>query len=474
MSRHLTTRAHVSGYRFGVARAEHALVRRDVGMVHDPMRTQFRSLIAGVVVAVLAVAGAGVYGFIRPQPSVRDAQIVAADDGGLYVLLDEVMHPVPNVASARLILGTAAPVRRAADRSLAAYPRGAAVGIPGAPDSLAGPGAPGRSVWSVCDGPDGTAVVAGDLGTGGDGTGERATMLVEHSGVQWLIYPAPGPGGGTPVRARVDRSRIELLRALAIDDAVARSVSAGLLNSLPARPDLRVPEVAGRGAPGALGLPIGAVIASAGVDGVDRFHLVLADGVQPLSGPAAETMHLVDSTAPPRVRRVSAAALAAVPARTQVPLGDFPQAVPRLSDRPAPVVCHRWSHRAEGRPATSTLVTAPQLPLPDGARAVTLASADGLGPGLDQVYLRPRTGEHVVLTGIEPDSSRAGAAFYISDAGVRYQLAGADTGAVLGLGRPVRAPWPMIALLPAGTELSREAAASTRDALVAGPEPGNR
>jgi hypothetical protein len=35
-----TTRLHVSGYRFLVRRMEHALLRGDIRMLHDPMRAQ--------------------------------------------------------------------------------------------------------------------------------------------------------------------------------------------------------------------------------------------------------------------------------------------------------------------------------------------------------------------------------------------------------------------------------------------------
>lgn len=42
-----TTRWQVNGYRFLVRRMEHALVRRDVRMLHDPMRSQSRALAVG-------------------------------------------------------------------------------------------------------------------------------------------------------------------------------------------------------------------------------------------------------------------------------------------------------------------------------------------------------------------------------------------------------------------------------------------
>ena len=465
MSRHITTRAQVSGYRFGLARAEHALVRRDVRMMHDPMRAQARSMIAGAVLAILVVAGAGIYGFIRPQPGVRDAQIVATDDGALYVLLDDVMHPVPNLASARLILGQAAPVRKVSDRSLAEFPRGPQVGVVGAPATLAEPADADRSTWTVCESAESSAVIVGAV----DGTvaGRVDGALVSHGGTAWLIYPSSGPDGTpVPVRARVDQQSVAVLRALDLEAAVPRPVGSGLLNSFAARPELSVPEVPGRGSLGVLGLPVGSVVTTAGVDGTVSYHLVLRDAVQPLSEAAAETMRLADPNAGEKVRRVPPGDLAAVPVTSSLPLAHFPLVAPRLTDVQAPALCHRWSRDRDASVASAELLAARRLPIPVDARPVNLASADGSGAALDQVYVAPGTGEHVVLTGIEPDSRRVATPFYISDAGVRYGLGGTETGAILGLPEPLRAPWPMVALLPAGPELSREAAAVTRDGVT--------
>ena len=63
MVRQLTTRAQVSGYRFLLQRAEHALVRRDARMLHDPMRAQRRSRSARH--SDPRCRGVRVYGLIR-------------------------------------------------------------------------------------------------------------------------------------------------------------------------------------------------------------------------------------------------------------------------------------------------------------------------------------------------------------------------------------------------------------------------
>jgi hypothetical protein len=67
MARQPNTKLHVSGYRFLLRRMEHALVRRDVRMLDDPLRAQSLSLIAGCVLAVIAIAGCAIVAFVRPH-----------------------------------------------------------------------------------------------------------------------------------------------------------------------------------------------------------------------------------------------------------------------------------------------------------------------------------------------------------------------------------------------------------------------
>ena len=76
-ARNWTTRIQVSGWRFMFHRLEHALVRRDTQMLHDPMRSTSRAMIVGVILAVLAGVGAVVWSFLSPQAKLGDADIVA-------------------------------------------------------------------------------------------------------------------------------------------------------------------------------------------------------------------------------------------------------------------------------------------------------------------------------------------------------------------------------------------------------------
>ena len=459
MSRQLTTRAQVSGYRFGLVRAEHALIRRDARMLHDPMRAQFRALIAGGVVALLFVAGAGLYGLIRPAPSVGDARIVVAEGGGMFVLLDGVAHPVPNLASARLVVGEPLGAKTVGQSSVNTYPRGPALGIAGAPAALPGPGDQAASVWTVCDDPAaGTAVLAGPLSAGAAPAPVGA--LVRTTAGEWLIYQRVREGRLRPVRAFLAAGAVSVRRALGLDGLTARPVSAALLNALPAEPQLAVPAIPGAGArgPDALGgAPIGSVLRLRGVDGSLSYFVVVPGGVQPVSAPAAESVRGADPDAVAEVREVSPGALAGVALVQRVALDHFPMAPPILAgaDR---VLCRSWEQSPSGE--RESLIVHRGLPIPEGARVVSLSAADGPGPGLDGVFLPPGTGERVTVGGAE---------YYVTDAGVRFPLADAHVGSMLGLADARPVPPAVVGLLPAGPQLSREAALIARDLPAAVP-----
>ena len=96
------------------------------------------------VLGLLVLGGCGVYGLVRPQGSVGDASIVVSkNSGSTYVLLEDTLHPVLNLASARLITGSSEKPTSVADTKLEPYPRGPLLGIPGAPASL-----PGSASWT--------------------------------------------------------------------------------------------------------------------------------------------------------------------------------------------------------------------------------------------------------------------------------------------------------------------------------------
>ena len=66
------------------------------------------------------------------------------------------------------------------------------------------------------------------------------------------------------------------------------------------------------------------------------------------------------------------------------------------------------------------------------------------------------------------DDGSAGPRYLVSDMGVVYGIHDDDVATHLGLtGPPAPAPWPILAALPRGPELSAEAASVVRDGLSA-------
>nr|WP_202926642.1 type VII secretion protein EccB [Gordonia desulfuricans] len=488
----MTTRAQVNGYRFLLRRLEHALVRRDVRMLHDPMRGQARGLMIGAVLAVLVLAGCGIWGLVRPQGSVGDSTIlVGKGSGGLYVLLDGTLHPAMNLASARLVTGTAAQPNSVSDAKLAKYPRGPLLGIPGAPGALPGSAHPGQSVWTVCDRSAGDAAAApveltviGERPETGDPIAEAGpddAVLVTDGAATFLVYTVPRGQHRTPVRAEVDTDDVAVMRALGLEDHRARAISRGLLNTFPEVDPLAVPVIDRVGTPSALPVPgvrVGSVIRTVGIDDATTFFVVLPDGVQEVGEVAAEMLRLAGRDDAERVVTVAPADLTSVPRTQALPVGEFPAHPPHLvGSGESSTVCSVWSRTGGGDlsgarpPAETALLVGTGLPLAPGARPVRVSAADGAGPGVDQVYLRPGSGEYLQVTGDEAESARAESLFYLSDSGVRFGIPDTGTAQVLGLGdSPHAAPWSVVSLLVAGPTLSRHAALVSHDGIGADPD----
>ncbi|MGV7557927.1 type VII secretion protein EccB, partial [Mycobacterium kansasii] len=85
--------------------------------------------------------GAVALAFLAPRAQLRDSEIVAdKDTGALYVRINDVLHPVLNLPSARLIVDNPKMPAFVKASELALLPRGPLVGIPGAPERMPSPG----------------------------------------------------------------------------------------------------------------------------------------------------------------------------------------------------------------------------------------------------------------------------------------------------------------------------------------------
>lgn len=134
-----TTGIQVSGFGFLLRRLELALVIGDPRMAHDPLRSQRRAIIVGVLVSLLIAGTAVMLGVLRPEPRVGDARLVVDEAGTLHVRLEDAFHPVTNVASARLVLREPAQIQQSTAQQLAEFPQGEPLGVAVVPGLVPAP-----------------------------------------------------------------------------------------------------------------------------------------------------------------------------------------------------------------------------------------------------------------------------------------------------------------------------------------------
>lgn len=477
-----TTKWQVNGYRFLVRRMEHALVRRDVRMLHDPMRSQSRALIVGIVLASLGLAGCGVLALFRPQDKIADAHIVVGkDSGAMFVAMEGTFHPVLNLASARLIIGSPDKPALVKDSEISGKPRGALVGIPGGPSALPEAADPTQAQWTVCDtvGVDGkrslsTTVLVGEPKLGGDASylSDDRALLVRSGADHFLVYDGK--------RASIDVGDPAIARALGLEDVEPRPISAGMLNAIPEVPRIAAPSIPGVGTVPRYplqGKTVGSVVqVSTGSETI--YYVVLENGIQRVSSAVAQLIYFADSQGDSGMTSVTPDAINRIPSVNQLALTAFPVVVPSVvTERDAPVSCLAWkpdraSIAAERSSATVSVIVGSDLPLASDAKAVALAQADGPGDRLDYAYISPGAGGFVQATGIDVDSARRDGVFYIADTGVKFGVPDEDSAKALGLVRtPDRAPWQLLELLASGPALDKANALVAHDGMTPDPYP---
>lgn len=460
-----TTRLHISGYRFLLRRMECALLRRDLGTVNEPIHAGAISLLTGCLLATIAVAGCAVLGLLRPSAALPDApMVVGRESGALYVRLGETWHPVLNLASARLIVGANINPQSIRESGLEHSKRGPLLGIPGAPHYLGQSLSAEETAWTICDSDGSTTVVVGSA----DGPLARR-LPADHT---TLVTT----GGGAPTyllydgrRAVVNLADPVVGRALHLEGAEPQKVSPLLLSAVPEAPPITVPPIPGSGGrgPGALsGFPVGTVLRVTRAVG-DEYYVVLPAGVQPVGRVAAELLRLNESRGTRNIVSVAPDVIRTTKTVNALPVSTFPDRALAPEDRGDTTLCVTWAPRRAGG-ADAFFSAGNGLPLASDESPVTLAQADNGGPALDAAYLPAGRYAYVRSTGLTGEAT-GGARYLVTDAGVRFGIH--DDAAARDLGLPANAgtaPWPVLAALPQGPELSREQASVARDSLVIG------
>jgi type VII secretion protein EccB len=460
MARQPTTWLHVSGYRFLLRRMEHALVRGDVRMLDDPLRAQSLSFTAGCVLAVVVIAVCAVLGILRPHGALGDAPIVMSrESGALYVRIGDSLHPVLNLASARLVAGTPANPEVVGEPAINGAKRGPLVGIPGAPATIAAPLDAGESRWTLCEHDSSTTVYVGaDLDQLLPGRILLVTPRSESASTTYLLY------GGW--RAEVDLRNQAVVRSMQLSGVEPQKVSRATLDALPEMPAITVPYVPDAGTPGPLTLrafPVGTVMRVRRAAGPE-YYVVLRDGIQRIGEVAADLIRFTNPQSGRDIVDVAPHVIGSVPTVDTLPVATYPER-PGVADEG--VSCVRWTPDADGEVTHAEVLVAGSLPLGAGA-PVTLAQADGEGPNIDSVVVPGGRSVYVRAVGVTGVGQDTGALYLVSDSGAVFGIRDGEAAKQLGLATsPVPAPWPVLSQLPRGPELSNDAASIVRDAVGA-------
>jgi type VII secretion protein EccB len=430
---------------------ERAVLFGDATAGGDSPRLQAVSLLMGAALATLAIAGCAVFGWLRPQPGLADAAILLdRGSGALYVRVDDTIHPVMNLTSARLITQSRDEPRQVTAADLAHAKVGPQLGIPGAPASIGAALAADDSVWTVCEDDITTTVIIGQLGDDPPPT-DQAMLVSSHSGRAYLIYDGR--------RAALNLADPVTVRALQLDGRTPRTVSDALLGIIPEAPPITPPNIPDYGNPAPQDLPgfvIGDVVQVERAGAADYF-VILAGGLQRIGRVTADLIRFSAARTDADITSIAPAAASQIPAVGVLPVADYPDQISVPVGDEVHSVCASWGN------GDTALRIGTVLPLQEGQTPVPLAQADGTGPAVDAICL-PRG--HNIYAG------SAGAGYLVAETGVRYAVTDPDAVEVLELpDRPEPAPWRVLSLLPEGPELRRDAALLARDVLATETPP---
>ncbi|MEY9890002.1 type VII secretion protein EccB [Catenulispora sp. MAP5-51] len=473
-----TERDQIQAYQFLRRRLVSALVTSDPNHPTSPHRRLVMGTVLGTVATMLTAAGFGISGMMAPSPP-PDWQhtglvIVDSDGGGRYVLDNTgVLHPVTNLASARLLANGTKTVT-VTTALLRNTPRGATLGIANAPDMLPDPA-------NVIPAPDPVACsratsdipkVTGPVGAlllanAGDATSALNGMVPLPDGRALLVQTPKGERylitGGLKYKVADDA----VMTALGYQAATILPAAASWLSTLPSGRDLAlvtVPNVGGSGPRvGGTKRKVGEVLTvNNTVTDKTLYYLVQAGGLEQI--PQIEAALIVADNAnaaaytdgPQQPRAVSVSDATATPS---TPAGDDTKGYPAGVPTPVgglgggTVVC------AVGDGTTpAQIALSGTFPLPQGARTVPTGAPQG-GAIADEIYLPPGTAAlatiHTDAT-TQPDGTQQNAPVYlITDAGTKYPLTDGQARAALGYpnNTPATLPTTALAMLPTGPGL---------------------
>ncbi|WP_454793815.1 type VII secretion protein EccB [Mycolicibacterium lutetiense] len=477
----LTTWKQVQAYSWLRSRTGYGLTLRNVSMHFDLAAWVRRLPWACGVVWIVAILGAFVFGFIRPAGVVGQSRIVA--DRSSYELYvdpgDGRLHPVLNLTSARLIVGTYQDPTGVSHDSIAAKPKGPLVGIAGAPFAMNVTNGSGTSVGAcqrvAVNSVAGKAVITVINGGVRVGDGRNAelsqtqALVASMDGQTFLIWngvKAPFDPGDRIVLSALGVDRVIAAAPMPLSPAVGNAIASGLPLVVPAIPDAGTPSPWRLGGEGT---PIGAVVQSDTPGRGIEFFVILKDGVQKISATVAAMLRSQNSYGLATPPVVSPDALAAVPQVTIVQTSQFPPVPVQLVDPTTkPVTCWLWEKGRTSTTSAARIVVGTELPISAASDSalVPVVSSHKPGESADFVSMAPDAANYVAVTGNSSTAATREAMWWLSTSGTRFGLStNQQERTSLGLGDDtLPMPYSVLRLFPRG--LPEHVALTKTDAMT--------
>lgn len=400
-----------------------------------------RAVFGGIALTAMVILAGVFIGLLRPGlPGgwENNRLVVARDTGARYVSVEGTLHPVINTVSARVLIpADEFAVVSVNQSSLSGIPIGGTIGILGGPDTLPAAGDLDGRNWLSCGTHENTEVWLGgqDRGAAQAGSG----TVVTRDGETFVI----GDGVSYAVPTGQETA---VLRAVGLESVRAQPVRGDWLALFDTGADL-APLTAKEAGARVAGqeLPAGSVIHPTGSPESERYLLTAEGALAPLS-PLAHRLYLLGDggTGLGTPVDVSPAALAKLPTTERAGGADWPE------DALVPATVAGAPCATLAGPAGDQRTT-----LAKGSRSVAPTAPEAGGA---TVHVPENVGALV-------RGGKTGSLVLIDSTGTAYQLPGGVGVNAKQLGysgkdvTTVPAGW--IRLLPAGPELTPEAAGST-------------
>jgi type VII secretion protein EccB len=462
----------LQAHRLMTRRAALALLQAEPDPPDQPLRRLNIGAFCGVLVAGIVAAAFAIWGLVAPGQAgdltAPDTLLIDKATGTPYVPCQHgKLCPVLNYASARLALNVTSPNQRAVTQaSLARYPRGPEIGIPGLP-SPPDPSMLTGQPWSVCVQTEYSAAtlasrtvttLVGGQRVGGRLMSGNDALVVAAGRADWLVW-----NGERMLIPPAQQARI--LTALGFQQA-AEQVPLSWLDAFSRGPNFAPPAVPGFGRPvarGPAGGParIGQVFVTS--PGARQYYVLTQQGLAPVTDTEANLLDVVAG----QVRQGTVTTAQAASHHGSLSADGMPLSMPVPANRnvsPRAPLCVVYSGPASTGPVAGQVTVGGRVP------ANGLATTGGTY--VNRIAMRPGRAALVAVVPALPSPASASSAapggqrpdvtsWFLVTGGVRYGLASPGVAAVLGYNlarQQTLVPASVVDLIPQGPAFDPAAA----------------